>query len=144
VVDWVSENVPPGSNPAMLEIGCGNGTLLFGLHEAGYSGERLAGIDYSTDAVSLSKSISATRNAESIAFSVCDFLNDVPSQLGSMDGPNSWDVLLDKGTYDAIALGVKNEQGKSPAVKYPACAARLLKPGGFLLITCTFSLLLHF
>jgi hypothetical protein len=48
----------------------------------------------------------------------------------------AWDLLLDKGTFDAIALGEKDAAGKSPAAGYPDRVARLLKPGGFFLITC--------
>jgi SAM-dependent methyltransferase len=139
MADWCIDNVPPSSNPSVLEIGCGNGTLLFGLLEAGYDASRLAGIDYSAGAVKLAQGIAATKDGEVITLSECDFLNDTPSHLASdADGGalEYWNLLLDKGTYDAIALGDKDADGKSPAAGYPARVARILRPGGLFLITC--------
>ncbi len=55
MVDWALENVPPSSNPAVLEVGSGNGTLLLSLLEAGYDGSTLYGIDYSEGAIALAQ-----------------------------------------------------------------------------------------
>ena len=141
MVDWAAEHVPLASRPFVLEVGSGNGALLFALSEAGYNASRLAGIDYSPDAVTLARLVAANRGAERITFSVCDFLADVPASLDGQPGwSGAWDLLLDKGTYDAIALGEKDEDGKSPVSGYPARVAALLKPGGHFLITCTCSL----
>ncbi|KAF5327455.1 hypothetical protein D9619_004223 [Psilocybe cf. subviscida] len=146
MVDWTVENVPPTANASILEVGCGNGTLLFGLLEAGYTPSSLHGIDYSAGAVRLSQEIAKTKESGvEIAFSECDFLADDPKPPQRLEGEvatstNVWDLLLDKGTYDAIALGEKDEQGNSPAVLYPGRVARLLKPGGYFLITsCNFT-----
>lgn len=136
MTDWAVENISPSSSPAILEIGSGNGTLLLSLAEAGYHSSRLAGIDYSPDAVKLSQMIAGSREGcEAISFSVCDFLTEVPKTLAGQD-EDGWDLLLDKGTYDAIALGEKDESGRSPVAGYPVRVARLLKKGGFFLITC--------
>lgn len=141
MVKWAEDHVPNSTpSPTILEIGSGNGTLLFALHEAGYSANKLSGIDYSLDAVQLAQSISKSReteDADQITFTVCDFLNEVPKHVDGADGAEAWDVLMDKGTYDAIALGAKDDKGRSPAAKYPERAIKLLKPGGLLLITCT-------
>ncbi|KAL1683345.1 S-adenosyl-L-methionine-dependent methyltransferase [Schizophyllum commune] len=156
MVDWALEHVPPPSassssssaHPTILEIGSGNGTLLFALAEAGYSPTKLCGIDYSADAVALAKSIAEARGGglEDITFEERDFLTEEIIGLGGEGSEEntlntaSWDLVLDKGTYDAIALGEKDEKGLSPAVGYPTRAARLLKPGGFFLITsCNFT-----
>ncbi|KAJ7170844.1 S-adenosyl-L-methionine-dependent methyltransferase [Mycena crocata] len=140
MVKWVQEHVPPSWNASMLEIGSGNGTLLFALVEAGYDASRLCGIDYSADAVNLSRAIA---DGTPITFAECDFLAADPPRLPHMpteEGPDVWDLLLDKGTFDAIALGAKEADGKSPAARYPAHAARLLKPGGsFLITSCNFT-----
>lgn len=139
MVDWSLEHVPPSFNPAVLEVGSGNGTLLFALAEAGYTQKLLAGIDYSRDAVRLATNIAQTRNATEVAFNECDLLQDDPSLLLSTENttPSAcWDLILDKGTYDAISLGEKDANGKSPAARYPGRVARLLKPGGIFLITC--------
>ncbi|KAF5359608.1 hypothetical protein D9756_003105 [Leucocoprinus leucothites] len=143
MVDWSLEHVPPSLNPSVLEVGSGNGTLLFALAEAGYTQKLLSGIDYSGDAVNLARNVAQTRDAAEVTFTECDFLEDDPSLLPSMENTNPlacWDLILDKGTYDAIALGRKDETGKSPAARYPARVARLLKPGGIFLITsCNFT-----
>jgi len=141
VVEWALEHVSPTSDPSILEIGSGNGSLLFSLVESGYNPERLSGIDYSLDAVKLAQMVASNRGAAAdIAFTTCDFLDDDPPLLPYMDRLNSWNVVLDKGTYDAIALGEKDEQGRSPANTYPARIARLLRPEGIFLITsCNFT-----
>jgi SAM-dependent methyltransferase len=120
-------------------VGSGNGVLLLGLLEAGYDGTRLHGIDYSEGAVQLAEAVAESRSASSITFTQCDFLLDDPpspnDSLGS--GSANWDLIMDKGTYDAIALATKDVNGCSPVVHYPGRIARLLKPGGVFLITCT-------
>lgn len=140
MVDWAVENVPPSTNPSTLEVGSGNGTLLFALFDAGYAADHLSGIDYSPGAVKLAKSI-ATSRGQNITFSESDFLQDVPPILPHMKWEATegiWDLLLDKGTFDAIALGNRDETGKSPAAKYPGRVNKLLRPGGYFLITCEF------
>ena len=118
MVDWTVENCPPSAenSPFILDIGSGNGFLLFSLAEAGYKPSALCGIDYSPDATRLATLISESRSAREISFKACEFLSeDVPSLPGmSGEHPRVWDLLLDKGTYDAIALGVKDED-EAPA-----------------------------
>lgn len=146
MVQWTAEHVPYSDDPTILEIGSGNGTLLFTLHEEEhYSPKRLCGIDYSSDAVELAKSIALQRGAQEIIFNTCDFLMQDPPPISqehqSSRRIDSWDLLLDKGTYDAIALGEKDELGRPPVFQYPSRVGRLLKPGGFFLITCKIGLL---
>lgn len=145
MVDWTLENVPIPSEPRILEIGSGNGTLLFALRDAGYAAPHLSGIDYSPDAVRLALMIAQTRqDSEQIAFHVCDFLSELPPPPTATSGGQtldvglgrSWDLLLDKGTYDAIALGEKDGSGNSPVAAYPVRASKLLRDNGYLLITC--------
>jgi methylase of polypeptide subunit release factors len=142
MVDWALDNVPPSGNPAILEVGSGNGTLLLAMHEASYPASRMCGIDYSPDAVKLAQSIATSRGdaASDITFSTCDFLSEeapvpelIKKDVSEWEG---WDLVLDKGTYDAIALGEKLSNGQSPAAGYPARLAELFRPGGYFLITC--------
>ncbi|KAG6332527.1 hypothetical protein ID866_6564 [Astraeus odoratus] len=142
MVDWALENVPPRSDLSILEVGSGNGTLLFELAEAGYPADRLLGIDYSDGAVSLASSIAETRGCKDISFHLCDFLKDDPPLLedGQVKDDGTWDLVLDKGTFDAIALMEKDNGGKAPVNDYPLRVARLLKPGAYFLITsCNFT-----
>lgn len=132
-VRWCLEIVPPHDTLRILEVGSGNATLLFALIDAGYHPKSLTGIDYSPDSIQLSQNIAKSRQIEGLSLQVLDFLNQVPPDTPS----EGWDILLDKGTYDAIALGPKDSSsGKSPAANYPSRVKLLLKPGGFFLITC--------
>ncbi|KAK7033225.1 protein-lysine N-methyltransferase EFM4 [Favolaschia claudopus] len=146
MVKWALEHVPSSSNPSVLEIGSGNGSLLFALADADYDASLLCGIDYSSDAVILARSIAETSDSgDAITFAECDFLTTDPPRLPQHSKPGDqqpdvWDLLLDKGTFDAIALAEKDDDGKSPAERYPARVARLLKPGGsFLITSCNFT-----
>ncbi|KAF9073464.1 S-adenosyl-L-methionine-dependent methyltransferase [Rhodocollybia butyracea] len=144
MVQWAAKHVPPSNDPMILDIGSGNGALLFSLFEdENYSPKLLYGIDYSEDAVILAKNIAQKRGAAEITFNICDFLSQDPPIADvrrTADSINTWDLLLDKGTYDAIALGEKDNLGRSSVFSYPSRAARLIKPGGFFLITsCNFT-----
>ncbi|KAG8932576.1 hypothetical protein FRC01_013206 [Tulasnella sp. 417] len=141
MVDWATENVPSSSNPYTLDIGSGNGTLSLALVEAGYPVERILGVDYSEDSVRLARSVARHRSAPALRFEASDFLTEDPPQLEGMGGSEgSWDLLLDKGTYDAIALADKNKDGSAPIDGYPARVSRLLKSGGcFLITSCNFT-----
>ena len=122
MVDWSLENIPPFSNSSVLEIRSGNGTLLFGLLDTGYDPTKLSGINYSSGAVALSTKIAHTRGGSMINFSECDFLKDeppIPENLRLANRIDIWDLTLDKGTYNAIALGQKDDQGRSPSINYP-------------------------
>ena len=141
MVDWIADHYPTlvdsAKSPSILEIGCGNGTLLFAVHEAGYNPTKMHGIDYSENAISLAKSIASKKETETatlIQFTTHDFLTeDVPRDETTSDG---WDLILDKGTFDAISLGKKDENGHAPHRQYPQRLSALMKPGSRFLITC--------
>lgn len=164
MVDWALENIPPSNDPApfILEVGAGNGNLLFALCDAGYPPDRMCGVDYSADAVRLARAIGHSRQQEeedeedadkddgkgpdAIAFEVCDFLQQDVTPLDGMTPslggePHAvWDLVLDKGTFDAMALAEKDENGRTPADSYPERIGRVVKPSGFFLITsCNFT-----
>lgn len=72
---------------------------------------------------------------ESIAFSTLDFLHQsAPSPPSSQE--DGWNLLLDKGTYDAIALAPSLPSGKKLIDLYPERVEAALRKGGFFLITC--------
>jgi len=141
VIDWTIENVPSSSIPRIVEVGSGNGNLLLALAEAGYSTSHLAGVDYSAGAVKLARFIAGKRGHD-VTFYLSNFLeSDPPLLFGMKESPEGvWDLILDKGTFDAIALGVKDEDGKSPVSNYLTRVAKLVRPGGYFLITsCNFT-----
>jgi 2-polyprenyl-3-methyl-5-hydroxy-6-metoxy-1,4-benzoquinol methylase len=123
MVKWVNQQTPPRPDVSIFEVGSGNGALLLVLAEecgeACYPAHRLPGIDYSEGAVQLTQLMAHSRNLTAITFS---------------------DLILDKGTYGAIALMKKDEDGRIPAEGYPMRVAKLLNPGGHFLITsCNFT-----
>jgi EEF1A lysine methyltransferase 2 len=138
MVDWCIDNIPPSRSPSVLEIGSGNGILLTSLVERGYNPELIQGIDYSSGAIELAQKVALARgeSLSMITYRVCDFLNiDVP-KLDDQDPP--FELILDKGTFDAIALSFKNADGSSPCDLYPIRLSEALSSGGYFLITCSF------
>lgn len=134
-MDWTVHNAPPPR--AILEIGSGNGLLLCELARKGYDQSQIVGVDYSSGSIALSQQVARGRAVGGITFHLCEFLTEDPPLLpGMRDAFNSWDVLLDKGTFDAISLAEKDASGVSPRDTYPKRVSRLLRPTGFFLITC--------
>ncbi|EJD49036.1 S-adenosyl-L-methionine-dependent methyltransferase [Auricularia subglabra TFB-10046 SS5] len=141
MVEWAEEHMPASKGPTILDIGTGNGVMLFSLADVGYNTRRMLGVDYSEDSVKLARLVAGARNWPEVAFARSDFLADDPPAPHNMEGPlNAWDLLLDKGTYDAIALAPQGDAGRHPKDVYPERVARLLKPAGLFLITsCNFT-----
>ncbi|KJR88695.1 uncharacterized protein SPSK_07802 [Sporothrix schenckii 1099-18] len=145
----------------ILDLGCGNGSLLRAVRDEifadGVPDEdtevRLLGVDYSEASVSLARSVvGEVADAETgagadglpISFAVWDMLQGSASEL-VQDGQAAacWDLVLDKGTFDAISLGNTTRDnddggaGESPSVEvqYRTQVLNLLRPGGRFLIT---------
>ncbi|KAI9019789.1 S-adenosyl-L-methionine-dependent methyltransferase [Hyaloraphidium curvatum] len=129
MVQWVVGKVED-KTARILDVGCGNGHLLFALAEEGYS--NLVGVDYSADAVELSRTVAEAEGHESTSFSVMD-VTDVSGIPAEMVG--SFDLAVDKGTFDAITLAKSENTEKSPTARYQHTVLRLLKHDGLLLIT---------
>lgn len=154
---WADKNLPRRTATSaplrVLECGSGNGTLLLSfLSSPGDEPQsfHLTGIDYSSGAAKLGASIEASRR-ESLADELDEdeeVLNEATCEwrVGDLlrdDFPEMWDLVMDKGTFDALALSqepVDESGGQLPSRVYPERIARLVKPGGFFLITsCNFT-----
>jgi len=151
MVEWTLENCPKVSyedGPFILDIGTGNGILPICLVEAGYNASTICGIDYSKGAIELAEGVAVGRHVEGITFRAVDFLNGAPGSLGEIhteittklgSKKGNWDLLLDKGTFDAIALSGPSD-GPHPTDLYPQRVEEFLTPGGYFLITsCNFT-----
>ena len=132
MTEWVTENVTCSSS-RIVDLGCGNGHLLLELAGEGY--QELVGIDYSEPAIKLAKAVAKQRQLENvISYETVDLLgSDWASQ-------NQFDVVLDKGTFDAISLHPDQEKAKQegrdgPRERYVEAVREMVNPGGLFLIT---------
>lgn len=135
MVEWTVENMPVSLHSNVIEIGSGNGTLLVSLVEAGYDPSQVVGIDYSSDAIRLAESIAETHDFHELRFHLFDFLGGNLDELPGRPA-EGWDLVMDKGTFDAMALMEKDMNGVAPSHVYPERVASIVKPGGYFLITC--------
>ncbi|EGO58194.1 hypothetical protein NEUTE1DRAFT_82502 [Neurospora tetrasperma FGSC 2508] len=132
---------------AIMDLGCGNGSLLFALHDDGWEG-RLCGVDYSEQSVELARRVLRTRvlGEDVPEFKVWDVLNGdfstvqarPPSSQQPLEGDKNagWDLVLDKGTFDAVSLSdSRDSRGRRICENYGARVLQLLRPGGFFLVT---------
>lgn len=121
------------SDSSMIDLGTGNGHLLFALRENEFTGKFL-GIDYSSESVQFANDIAKTNQINDISFEQADIFADNWN-------PGKFDIVLDKGTLDAIALsGLKTSDGKPVTTIYNKIISKLLNSGGVFLITsCNFT-----
>ncbi|XP_042142859.1 EEF1A lysine methyltransferase 2 [Ixodes scapularis] len=139
VVKWLLAHVTKSSS--ILDLGCGNGHLLVQLAKQGYTA--VTGVDYVTKAVDLAKELAAKEDV-AISFEVADILEDAFPSEHCLS--KTYDVVLDKGTYDAISLSPDEPAAKRQ--RYLELVARLLPVNGRLVIvSCNWTrdeLLSHF
>jgi len=138
-------------------VGTGNGQLLFCFSSAGYT--CLTGIDYSSHSIDLAQSILASRTSSATSTSDLndDQDEDSPQQAALSDPPptffvadildvasdkevkgvtgEQWDLITDKGTYDAVCLSDETKEGRRLQDLYVESVAKLLGKGGIFLIT---------
>ncbi|KAK9460494.1 methyltransferase domain-containing protein [Lipomyces oligophaga] len=128
-----------------IDLGTGNGHLLFRVRSECGMANRLCGVDYSETSVEfaiqiLKKKVSSGEIDNpngNIVFECSNFLT-LPAESENQ----GWDLVLDKGTLDAIALSqdiVKD--GMTGVELYPlAVRDKLVRIGGIILITsCNFT-----
>ncbi|PWN18398.1 hypothetical protein BCV69DRAFT_285023 [Microstroma glucosiphilum] len=180
------------SSPTILDVGTGNGHLLFSLcgvkddedesdesdededddeekldgkdgsgarssrNQLITSPDYMCGCDYSAASVQLCKDIAASVQGSTqaevgkIRWEECDVLKDgdvkqLKEMAGRIRGEESsrdgWDIVLDKGTLDAIALASSAPSaGTTPLNTYLSALGTLTTPGGLFLITsCNFT-----
>ncbi|KAJ4361778.1 Protein-lysine N-methyltransferase efm4 [Neocucurbitaria cava] len=142
------------SETSFLDLGTGNGHLLFALREEGWMGS-MVGVDYSAQSVQLASAIrdtkakeeasddqtsdetsSTTAHFDDIAFYEWDILTQPPDATWLVNSGSGFDVVLDKGTFDAICLSQDTDaQGRRICEAYREKVEPLVKKGGRFLIT---------
>eukprot|EP00761_Pharyngomonas_kirbyi_P009474 gb/GECH01009490.1/.p1 GENE.gb/GECH01009490.1/~~gb/GECH01009490.1/.p1 ORF type:complete len:296 (+),score=78.86 gb/GECH01009490.1/:1-888(+) len=104
----------------IIDIGAGNSRVLESLYEDGYY--NLTGIDISNVICTFMKEM--IRNKSSINYFEMD-ANDLKFE------DQSFDVILDKGTFDCIVSG---DSSRESAYRYLSSLFRILKINGYLFI----------
>lgn len=135
--DFIFEELQHLKNPNVCDVGTGNGHLLFQLLEEGFKGN-MVGIDYSETSVQFAKDIAARKNYQ-VKFERSDVLHANDPFMSQNN--EAFDLVLDKGTLDAIALSNEQyENGLTGFQIYPYNVSKLIRRGGVLLVTsCNFT-----
>jgi EEF1A lysine methyltransferase 2 len=135
----------------VLDLGTGNGSALFSIrHDGGFAG-LLVGVDYSEQSIRLANHLKtryASIDDESLQFNLSDMTFDVFDLISQKpekavwwpESENGFDLVLDKGTFDAISLSaelVTDDMGAEKRMNevYPSKVVHLVRPGGYFLIT---------
>lgn len=119
----VAQGLP--SETSFLDLGTGNGEMLFLLKEEGGFTGKMLGVDYSASSIELAERIADSKGlTEGLTFEWWDVLEDT-------ERPSAFDVVLDKGTFDAVSL---NGQG-GVEERYVRKVGSLVREGGLVLIT---------
>ncbi|KAF1919198.1 S-adenosyl-L-methionine-dependent methyltransferase [Ampelomyces quisqualis] len=116
-----------------LDLGTGNGHMLFALREDGWRGA-MVGVDYSGKSVELARGIQRRKGEgyEDLRFEEWDVLAQAASPMLA----EGWDVVLDKGTFDAVCLSNEvDARGRRVCEGYKERVVPLIAPGGRFLIT---------
>ena len=126
--------------------------------KGGFTRSRMVGLDYSEKSVELARKLLERSAGEpsqggSIRFDVYDIFASRPVEEEEwfLAAEGGFDIVLDKGTFDAVSLsaeevpaeGQEAVSGKNKSSRiqqricelYPAAATRLVKLGGFLVVT---------
>ncbi|KAM7209244.1 S-adenosyl-L-methionine-dependent methyltransferase [Naviculisporaceae sp. PSN 640] len=154
----------------VIDLGCGNGSMLFALREEGWIG-RLLGVDYAEKSVALARRIQETRRQalkeergegeegegeqqwKDVEFQTWDVLNGdyadlLPEQEkispeNGRTGKGTFDLVLDKGTFDAISLSAETDstQGRRICEGYAPRVLDLMRDDGglFLITSCNWT-----
>ncbi|WFD28851.1 N-acetylphosphatidylethanolamine-hydrolyzing phospholipase D [Malassezia nana] len=110
LVEWMEETHSE-KMPYVLDLGTGNGHLLFSLLEALedrpddlVDPSRLCGIDYSAASIALSRTIGSKRSdgCEKILFETVDLrdAHQVAQLKSKANDGLGWDIVCDKGTEE--------------------------------------------
>ena len=115
----------------ILDLGTGNGEMLFALCEDGGFSGRMMGVDYSAQSVELATRVAEEKGLQrQVDFRVWDILNGRGGKEGEQE-LGAWDVVLDKGTFDAVSLsGIPNVEER-----YVRQVERLVRSSGLVLVT---------
>ncbi|XP_049864719.1 EEF1A lysine methyltransferase 2-like [Schistocerca gregaria] len=130
VVRWLCDNPEVKRDDRILDVGCGNGMLLIELAREKFCD--LTGIDYSQNAIELANAVARKQNID-IKYYVCDMLANYDELIEGGTLLKEYDIVLDKGTYDAVSLHPVDAKKKRE--KYIENIHRILSHTGMFVIT---------
>ncbi|CAG8975734.1 hypothetical protein HYALB_00011205 [Hymenoscyphus albidus] len=139
-------------NCSFLDLGTGNGHFLMRLRGIINEDEdldeedpiwegRMLGVDYSERSIEFAQRIARDKKLEGekeVEFLKWDIMTENPGETAVLRGEQKegWDVVLDKGTFDAISLSEeKDERGRRICEGYRERVLPLIREGGLLLVT---------
>ncbi|KAH8665002.1 S-adenosyl-L-methionine-dependent methyltransferase [Tricladium varicosporioides] len=139
-------------NASFLDLGTGNGHFLVRLRGWGDEDEedegawigRMLGVDYSEKSVEFARRIAEEKlvaqeispSKREIEFIHWDIMSQTPSSILTGAQSSGWDVVLDKGTFDAISLSEETDSnGRRICEGYKEKVVPLIREGGILLVT---------
>ncbi|GAO16415.1 hypothetical protein UVI_02047800 [Ustilaginoidea virens] len=130
----------PRSSASILDLGCGNGSMLLALRAGDWTGRAL-GADYSPQSVALARQVAAAEalggggDCPPLEFREWDIMSGPYAAVLDGAQESGWDVVLDKGTFDAVCLSGEKIQDRRLCELYCARVLPLVKKGGVLLVT---------
>lgn len=102
----------------------------------------MLGVDYSPQSVALANQIlasdedSSNPRRQNLAFREWDILNDPLNAILDSPQTRGWDIVHDKGTFDAISLSdASDARGRRVCEGYRDRALGLVREGGYFIIT---------
>ncbi|XP_074600652.1 EEF1A lysine methyltransferase 2 [Brevipalpus obovatus] len=132
IVRWIMNNVTD-EGKCILDIGCGNGHMLVDLAKQG-NFSKLIGIDYAPSSIELARKVFENESIlnKKLELFVVDFLrsNSVDKKV---------DIIIDKGTFDAICLNpeINIEDSRGKYIK--SLVSLLNQDGIFLIASCNWT-----
>ncbi len=115
--------------------------MLFQLvSEGGFNTGKMVGIDYSMNSVTLARRLASSKGMDGMKFDVCDVFAAQPSSGWAWKPHEGFDLILDKGTFDAMSLSEEtyiDEDGTEKRIceRYPEIVVGLVKKGGWVMVT---------
>lgn len=131
----------PLEKTSFLDLGTGNGNMLFLLRDQARFHGRMVGVDYSAQSVMLARNIAARKGLRAeVVFERWDVMRQEPGQWarGRNGGEEEegFGVVLDKGTFDAISMSEEVDGGGRRVCEgYKRRVEGLVRRGGYLLVT---------